>query len=161
MITPNLNATSPTLDRISNGPMYLGANFPFLPNLLQRTIHFYLLGSAKLFYRLKVILNLCWIMETSLKLSTPIFVLTTVSHQYPLHIQSISLKFWMVLSDWPSVWGWKVVLKSNLVLKALCNTWSINSCSSFIIDLLSVLTCAKLPADFLFKALATTFAILG
>ena len=53
---------------------------------------------------------------------TDFLVLTTVSHQYPLHIQSISSKVWMVLSDWPSVWGWKVVLKSNLVPKALCNS---------------------------------------
>ena len=31
---PNLYATSTTLDRISNGPMYLGVSLPFLPNLI-------------------------------------------------------------------------------------------------------------------------------
>ena len=42
-----------------------------------------------------------------------------------------------------------------------CNPWSIDSCSSFIIDLLPMLMCAKLPANFLLKASATTFALPG
>ena len=38
------------------------------------------------------------------------------------HIRSISSKVWMVLLDWPSIWGWKTVLKSSLVSIALCNS---------------------------------------
>ena len=38
---------------------------------------------------------------------------------------------------------------------------STNSCSYIIIDLLSVLMCARLSVDFLFTKLATTFVLLG
>ena len=33
-VNTNLFATSPTVDQISNGPMYLGASFSFLPYLI-------------------------------------------------------------------------------------------------------------------------------
>ena len=69
----NLFATSPTVDQISDGPMYLGASFPFLPNLITPFIGdifkntkspaenntSFLLGSAYFFYLLKAVFNLC------------------------------------------------------------------------------------------------------
>ena len=68
------------------------------------------------------------------------------------HIRIISSKIWMVLSDWPPVWWWKVVLKFNLVPKTLCNTWSFNSYNYLIISLLSMLLYVRLSADFLLRA---------
>ena len=37
-----------------------------------------------------------------------------------IHVFNISSKVWMVISDYPSVWGWYVVLRFSLVPKAFC-----------------------------------------
>ena len=41
------------------------------------------------------------------------------SLQTPAHRRRSS-RVWMVLSDWPSVWGWNVVLRFNFIPNACC-----------------------------------------
>ena len=173
----NLHATSPTLDRTLSGPMYLGTSFSLraciallcaescLQSRLSNRIflwcrlHQFWTWQLSLIHiptqrwsALSSIQYFIWSHSNTCMITVICNLIKgeCASHWPPksiTHIRIMSSKVCMVLSGWPSVWGWKVILKSNLVPKALYHPWSINLCNFFIIDLPSVLTCTRLPAD--------------
>ena len=76
---------------------------------------------------------------------------------YKIHNNHIPLSLW---DRWllQQSWGPMMFELHQLTNKTLDQ---FNSCSSFIIDLLSMLMCVRLPVDFILKASATTFALPG
>ena len=182
--------------------MYLGARFPFLPNLITPFIGYTSRNTKSLAEKWHIFpLRVCIVLLStewrglSLMFQLHLLISKTLGQKISLlnlctpgphilvpfrNVPSLSIT---KSRDWPcctSNWTfcswallWYALTISKYTNRTLnrdimhffshfnYNPWSIDSCGSFIIDLLPVLMYAKLPANFLLKASITTFALPG